>query len=218
MATHFECDYVEAKLGRWGFGLRSRLMAAGWFAGAACIPVLLVLLLLGFIVSSSANRVQLISAISLVWLLAVTPISATGLMGFIFGCQIVDPLYRTTAWRAALRGTLVGFFSYVLFIVAWGVTVTAPTALSRTDSLSDVVSKMAMLFLIGFVVVGWLILIVSGLAGWLIYCVSIKHQNRFIDVPGEIMQTANLWIAIAILIFVANCITLMMLLSKAGEN
>jgi len=138
-------------------------------------------------------------------------------MGFIFGCQIVDPLCRTTAWRAALRGTLVAFSSYVLFIVAWGVSATGPTDLSWRDSLSRAVSQMAMLFLLGFVLVGWLILIAGALAGWLLYRVAIKHQSRFIDVPGEIVQTANLWIAVAILIFVANCITLV-LLSKAGQN
>jgi len=218
MVTHYECDYVEATSGRWGLGLKARLLAAGWFAGAACVPVCAFFLFIWVMMANAGSDVRFTQeTIRFVWLFAAIPISAAALMGFMFGCQIVDPLFRTTAWRAALRGTLVAFLSYVLFVVGYGVSAAVSTDLPRTDSLIHGVSVMAFVFFIGLVLVGWLILIAGGLSGWLLYRVSKKHQGRFIDVPGESIQTAKLWIAVAILMFLANCVTLSLLV-RLGEN
>ena len=218
MVTNFDSDYVEASLSTWGLGLKARLMAAGWFAGAACVPVIFFFLLFWMGMGGSAGSgFRLDVTIWILWLFAAIPISAAALLGFTLGSQIIDPLYRTTAWRAALRGTLVAFFSYVLFAIACAVSVAASTDSSQTASLSDAASMMVMLFLFGFVFVGWLILIVGAFAGWLLYRVSNKNHGCFLDVPGETGQAASLSIVIAILVFLSNCAVLL-LLGKPGQN
>src|SRR5258707_1328666 len=118
MVIDLNSDYVEASLSRWGLGLKARLVAASWFAGAACVPVIFFFLLFGMgIGGNGGNGFRLDLVIWILWLFAVIPISAAALLGFTFGGQIIDPLYRTTAWGAALRGTLVALLSYVLFVI-----------------------------------------------------------------------------------------------------
>jgi len=205
MVTNLESDYVEVTSGSVELGLKARLMTAGWFAGAACIPISLIFLLCGAMKFNSLSDLTFSHVLWFVWLIGTIPVSAAALMGFIFGCRIVDPFYPTTPGRAALRGTLVAFFSYVLFVMAYGVSITLLSTNYREASLSAAVSMMVVVFLFGFVLVGWLLLIVGALAGWLLYRTASNDPGRFLGVPGDSVETVNLWISIAIVLYLAIC-------------
>jgi len=206
MATDFESEYVEVTPGSLGLGLKARLMVAAWFAGSACIPVLFFFVFSWAISSNS----RFDAALWFIWLFAAIPISSAALLGFIFGCQIVDPYSRITSGRAALRGMALASFSFVLTIVACGMLAAVSTNLSWSDSLVRSAEIMFLTFIFGFFVVGWLVVIIGALAGWLLYRVSSKDSALFLKGPDESMATAKLSIAIAILLFLMNCASLLL--------
>ena len=96
-------------------------------------------------------------------------------------------------------------FSFVLMCTACGMLAAMSTSLPWSKSLSRAAEITFVMFVSGFFVVGWLVVIVGALAGWLLYQVSSMDPARFLDVPGESVASANLWIAIAILLFLVNC-------------
>jgi len=218
MVTNLDSDYVQVTHGRWKLGLKARLMAAGWFAAAACVPVFLTILVFGTALGGGAGSGFGFGwVIWFLWLFALIPVSAAMLLGFIFGGRIVDPIHRSTGRRAALWGTLVASCSYVLLSAAWAGSITLSSNPYRPASLSDAASSFLMLLFLGSILVGWLILGVGAVAGYLLYLASRDDPGRFVDAPGESVKTPNLWIAIAMLLFLANCAGLL-LLSMPGQN
>jgi hypothetical protein len=136
-------------------------------------------------------------------------------MGFIYGCRIIDPLYSISAGGAALRGALVAFFSYVLFITLYGVIVL--TNFLKAASLSDAAGIIVLVFVVGFILVGWLLLIIGAVAGWLLFRVSRKDPASFLNLPRVNVRTSNQWIIMAILLFLSNCAGVLFLV-KPGQN
>jgi hypothetical protein len=168
MVTNLDSGYVEVTPGM-GCGLKGRLITAGWFTGAAIVPVFFFFVLTEAMTSNAGSGARSGIAVRGVWLFAVLPISTAALMGFIFGWQIVDPNQRTTPTYAALQGMLVALFSYVLFTIVFGAWLTWADASSGAVSVSTVVPMLITIFLVGFVFVGWLVLIAGAIAGWLLF-------------------------------------------------
>jgi hypothetical protein len=199
----FNYDSSVGSIENWELGLVPRLITAGWFAVAACIPVAFFFLVFGGIWSNSLQGVDLRS----VWFFGGIPISAAALLGFSVGYRIVDPFYNNTAGGAALRGTLVSFLSYVLFMAAYGALAALSTGSPQTNSLENSLGMLLVVFLFGLFYVGWLILIAGAVAGWLLFLASdhsVFHKY-VINSPKVTVNTAYCWTALAILLYLANC-------------
>jgi len=161
-------DSGESGMPKGELGLRPRMISAAWFSVAAIVPVVFFFLTFGGVWTDGFAHIELWS----LWFFCAIPISAAALCGFSVGYRIIDPMNETTAWRAALRGALVAILSYVLFMAAYGVLAVVLSGSRQNGSVVDTVSTLLTIFLIGVVLVGWLILISGAVAGWLLFVAS----------------------------------------------
>jgi Ankyrin repeats (3 copies)/Ankyrin repeat len=142
-------------------GLRPRLIAAGWFAATACVPIIAFFGLIGRIVYLQPSDVaEPIVASAFVFL----PISMAAFFGFLTGSSILNESVVRGSFSAATRGALVAILSYFGFALAYGSVVVFQTS-RNPDALAGVIK----VFLIGAVLVGWLIVITGALGGWLLF-------------------------------------------------
>jgi hypothetical protein len=141
-----------------------RLFASIWFAMAALIPVIFVMVISFFLFEIDITISDfLLSAVLL-------PISSAAICGFIFGSAILDRSRVKTSAEAKNRGFNVAVFSYILYNL-----MLLPTAFLINYSngieptTSNVIGGVALIFFYGSIFVGWLILIVGSYAGWLLH-------------------------------------------------
>ncbi len=131
----------------------------------------------------------------------VIPISCAAGAGLWIGGQLVDPENPLTTRQAITRGALVAVLAYVLTFLALDIWFTARTLLSAISDFMgrqhlDVPSTLGGLWiyffmtqilwwtsglLAGLMLVGWIIIPVGGLAGWLL---SRYYQPHHPFVPG----------------------------------
>lgn len=119
---------------------------------------------------------------------SVIPISCAAGAGLWIGGQLVDPENPLTTRQAIARGALVAVLAYVLTFLALDIWFTVKTSLSAISDFMgrqhlDVPSTLGGLWiyffmtqilwwtsglLAGLMLVGWIIIPVGGLAGWLL--------------------------------------------------
>ena len=145
--------------------LSKRSLFAGiWFALAASIPVAYVFLSFGELKPKIIADSELLTAL--------VPILISGLIGSFLGSSILNPAKMKSGWRASVRGFLISLLTYVLFIFLAAVSSIIPS-----DDPFNVIVFWGFGFLFGFYFVGWLILLVGTLAGWLLFILRMKIVN-----------------------------------------
>jgi hypothetical protein len=139
-----------------------------WFAIAAVIPVAYYFL--------RFSNGPLLFADSPA-LSAGTPILIASLCGLLLGSSILNADDVRTAGQAIMRGLIVALLSYLLLF-----TVSALILAFNNDDLAGLVVTWAIIFLMGLLIVGWLIAIIGAIAGWLLYLYRLK----VIDGQGKV--------------------------------
>lgn len=134
-----------------------RLLAAAWFACAGAIPGIL------FLMVATRNDHPNPSAWFYILGTWLVTIALAAFYGSTFGARILDPLDVGTGAQAFWQGTVVAGFSFVTFIFLLSLY----SGLQR-GSL-DFLSAFVLLMVFGSMLVGWAVLLVGGLAGWLLF-------------------------------------------------
>ena len=147
--------------------LARRSIAGIWFALAAVIPIAFYFLWIW-----EGNWKQF-DAIFL-FLFLGAPILIAGLCGFLLGSSILDPDETKTPGRAMVYGLMVALLSYLLLFITSALILGL-----RSDDPTEFVMGWAVIFVFGFIYVGWLIAMVGAVGGALLYSYRLKKfDNR----------------------------------------
>lgn len=152
-------------------GLLPRMIASGWFAGAACLPIVFFFGVIGrsfFIKPSDATN--LIVACTFIFL----PVSMAAFFGFSFGTRIMNDQIVSRASRAVIHGMLIAALSYLGFMLAYTVIILLVTSRDPFEIFTGILR----LFAVGAILVGWLILLIGAFSGWLLFKVSSRIRAR----------------------------------------
>lgn len=192
-------------------GLLPRVIAAGWFAFAACIPVIFFF----FVFAGGANGSERTDSQGW-WFFADLPVSIAALLGFTTGSRILDSTRTRSGARAIVRGVMVAALSYLGLVVINIVLaiVFSPGQSIGNESVESAVGWILIIYGIGAIYVGWIVLIAGGLAGGLLYMTSLSKTLAVSLRKAHRVRrnTVYAWTAVATLILiVANAITLLVL-------
>ena len=191
-------------------GLLPRLIAAGWFAGFACVPIIFFIVVFAR-GDTSANR----SDSRGLWFFAELPISIAAFCGFTIGSRILDVIRKTNPLRVMLRGIAVAVSSYLGMIVT---NIVLAIMFSRRESMGGQsilrgLQWILIMYGIGAIFIGWIIVIAGGIAGLLL---SLTSQTKIlratlIKAHRVSRNTVYAWIAaVALILFAANALILLL--------
>ena len=190
-------------------GLFPRIISAGWFALAACIPVGFFILAFGGVTLVRSLEVEGgidYRTLGALWLFGEVPVVIAAFFGFTVGSRIVDPFTDTSAGRAALRGIGVAGLSYVVFMAFYIASIAVQYFSNNGDSgfLAYVILAM---ILVSLLTMGWLIVLSGALAGWLLCGLSCRTNfcEWLLNTPRISVTNRNVWIAIAASIVGLSC-------------
>lgn len=158
-------DAVEElrRINLWEMVRHPRLLATAWFAVAGAIPGLLVILLAS-LGGDAPPRLVLV-----IWMATIL---IAALYGAALGALILDPTRVGTGSQAFLQGGVVAGFSFVTFVFLFSLF------LSFQSGHFDFFTAFFALMLYGSLLFGWLVLLVGGLAGWLLFR---KYRHSVVD-------------------------------------
>ncbi len=145
----------RANISSYGLKLLRGLLAGFWFAAASTIPILFLIILLDKNFPTFGFRRRSIVALSIL---------LSGIVGLFYGSAILNAEKIKNGFQASARGMFVGLLSYLLLYTVFAI----PSAFIGPDIFSGLLA-MSVFFWIGFVVVGWLVIITGTLAGWFLY-------------------------------------------------
>ncbi len=171
--------------------VRRRLLAAGWTAAVALIPVVIFTVQFGFF-----------QELAVFLIFSVMPVVCAAMAGFWAGGPLVDPARSLTTRQAIIRGVMVALLAYLLGFALLSVGFVAGTMLTgfreltsgqNTDPVKLISGLLVSLLYMeilwwtsalatGLVMIGWLIAPLGGLAGWLL---SRYYQPRRPFVFGQ---------------------------------
>jgi hypothetical protein len=146
--------------------LTRRSLAGIWFALAGAIPVVFYFLLMW---EGGRNRFD----VDLLLLFVGTPVLIAGICGFLLGYSILDPGEIKTSGQAMMRGLLVALLSYLLFFITSALIVAV-----RNNNEPGFLIGWVVVFIYGFLYVGWLIAVVGVVGGWLLYLYRLKSFDN----------------------------------------
>lgn len=145
----------------------SSLFAGVWFSAASCIPVIYT-----FIISRSPDF-----SITTILLYAIIPISIAFFFGGALGSDILNPNKVTTSTKAILEGIKIALFSFVVYVLAFGLftafyqTIFNPNSQDflTVDFMKNLLLGLVLSGIVGSIMVGWLVIIAGAIAGWLLF-------------------------------------------------
>ena len=199
-------------------GLRPRLIAAVWFASAALLPVILFFVVFGgwsFLILGKWDAGDRDLNILMVWLFGVVPVSAAAFWGFTVGSRLTDENKTTTPLRAAIRGISLALLSYLLFMAFYFGTVALASVLpNQNQSLKEFPVWFFLIFVLGLVYVGWLIVIAGAIAGPLLadLATSSRFGKELRSSPRVSTRQARIWAGLAAFLFLSNYVIVVLLL------
>src|SRR6266404_3585794 len=187
-------DSVEQEEEFLQLGLVPRIIAGGWFAGAACIPIIF------FFVLFSRGLVWEPAIVSIYILL---PVSLATFFGFSLGSRILNDRIVTGGWSAAIHGASVAMLSYCGF---WLAELVILVTITNKD-VADIFRSMLTGIMVGTILVGWLVLLAGSLAGWLL--IRFSNQSIYPLTTTWTSKSAasrmNFWAAGVLLVVLVIC-------------
>jgi hypothetical protein len=167
---------MEERSDKTALGLTPRLIAAGWFAVAALVGLAAVILVLSPSALVGERPMQAGETASSVVAFLLFPAWVASFFGFAFGARILDLQKPRSAPRSMLIGMVVAILSYLtmplanlLAIIIFG---------SRNAMLASPTKALYWILLVwgvGAVLVGWLLVIIGGVAGFLLFKFSLAN-------------------------------------------
>lgn len=141
-----------------------RLLLAGvWFGIAAIIPVAYYLLRFGDVGLPIFGGSMILTA--------VVPVVIAAVCGALLGSTILEPAETKTPLAAAIRGLMVGLLSFLLLF-----TIPAIISLVTSPDFLGTAVGFGIFFLYGLFIVGWLVVAVGAISGWLLYVVGLRNK------------------------------------------
>ena len=168
-------------------GLMPRLIATGWFAVAACIPVFCFMVIFGQTAIFMGG---------FLFFFGVVPISLAAFFGFSVGVKILDPVSSTSKLWAAARGVAVAVLSHLVFM----------TLFLLQFEVSEPAPAFGFAFMVvicGLVITLLPVAFVGGLAGWWLCNLSLRRDlwEKLLNLPRVSTTTANIWtLAVGLLV------------------
>jgi hypothetical protein len=149
--------------------------------------------------------------LAVVALLAV-PAAIASFFGFTLGSRILDLQQKRSAPRSVVLGMLIAFLSYLtmpIFHLVWVLILGGP-GFDYQNALATNAYWILAVWGVGAILVGWLLLIVGGTAGFLLFKFSLAEtkQRKLAQFPRVSRQTAYTWIAIAALFLITVIVLL----------
>ena len=145
--------------------LKQRAVAGVWFMAAGVIPTFFIAMLLlnttdfagnSFIQSGRAT-------VEFVFWFIFMPLILTGILGSVLAAGILDQQKLRGGWQSALRGLLVLVTAFLLFSVVISLHETSE------NGYQTFLRTWILMLMFGSVAVGWLVVMVGILAGWLLH-------------------------------------------------
>ena len=183
-------------------GLLPRLIAAGWFAAAALIPIVFF-----FVIFSGEGRSPDASRSSGVWFFVGLPVSLAAFYGFVIGCRILDRQRNRSPFRVMLLGIAVAAFSYLsmpaIHMMAAILFPQPPTIWD--ESLSRMFYWMLLIYGVGAILVGWLVVFAGAVAGLMLDWLSGKERlwKMLTKAPRVTKRRAYGFIGVAAIILIS---------------
>jgi uncharacterized membrane protein len=143
------------------------LFAGVWFSAASCIPVIFT-----FLVSPNPHF-----SFTVILLFVLIPISVTFFSGLALGSDILNPNKVKTSKEAMIKGLMVALLSYVIFVLLFALYTgfyqtifdRNPHEFLTVDFAKNLLFGLVLVGIFGSIVVGWLVLIIGTIAGWLLF-------------------------------------------------
>ena len=150
--------------------------AGMWFSAASCVPVIFTHL------TSPNPHISF----TVILLYVLIPISIAFIFGVTLGSDILNPNKVRTAKEAMIKGLNVSLLSYVVFVLLFalyfGIYQTIfdrnPHEFLTVDFAKNLLFGLVIVVFFGTIVVGWLVLIVGTLAGWLLFKCRLVSKLR----------------------------------------
>jgi ankyrin repeat protein len=181
-------------------GLLPRLIAAGWFACAACIPIIFFFGVIGrvFFFGPSAATDPMVASTYI-----LLPISMAAFLGFSVGSRILNDRIVKRGWSAVIHGALVAILSYFGFILGYAAIV----SLATFREPLDIISSFLQVFFLGAVLVGWLIVLAGAFSGWLLFRVGRNRLRARLSAATKRSRSRylNLWAAMMLFAVLFVC-------------
>jgi len=198
-----QLDPVEPEEDHLELGLSPRMIAAGWFACAACIPIIFLFVVLFGLVGR-----RLFEGLSgkdplLAGIYVLLPISMAAFFGFLVGSRILNDRIVTGGVSAAIHGAFVAILSYCGSCLANAVFV---ASINSKESF-EVIGSAFTVFVAGAILMGWLIILAGSFAGWQLFRYS-NNSIRPLTTTWTTNRTAfrmNLWAAAMLLLVLFIC-------------
>jgi len=156
-----------------------RLFAGVWFAVAGAIPTTIAFLFVGeWMEIGRDNFGSEFSSLFTYLFYLLLPILAAGVSGCTFGAMLMKPNFIPSSPRAVWQGIMVGLLFYILFAFALSIGYTILFAIGgSTRNPIDNFLGMLGIASVGAVMFGWLVLLVGGLAGWVLFRIRISQNG-----------------------------------------
>lgn len=180
--------------------LQPKLLAAGWFAATACIPILAFFGIIGrifFITLSTAADPTVAS------LFIAVPVSIATFLGFVIGSRILNDAIVIRSRSAAIYGAVVAILSYFGFMLTYTVILLA----NMPKQIGEVMGSMLKVFAIGAILVGWLIILAGAFSGWLLFRFSRKSLRAPVSTwtTKSTAQRLNYWAVVVLVVVLVIC-------------
>jgi hypothetical protein len=173
-------------------GWLPRLIAGAWFGVAACIPVVFFFLAFG-----KGGDVETKQDVLTVWLFILVPVSIACVLGSTIGVRILD---MSPAPPAALIGVAVAVLSYLglALVHISSMSLLRGDNLNNNQTIGDRLNMAITIYVVGAILVGWLIVISGGVAGTLLRIVSrTRILAGLINNSPRVSSTTALGLTIA---------------------
>jgi hypothetical protein len=105
------------------------------------------------------------------FLAGLLPMLCAGLSGYYFAAALLDPDGDFTPWRAAGRGIITAFAGFGIYclVAAFGFTVVTAFQRGLLEAAATFFTALGLMSIAGLLLVGWLLVLVGGAGGWLLW-------------------------------------------------
>lgn len=184
-------------------GLGPRVVAATWFGGTACIPIVLFFAIFGR--NADFEPAALLDG-AVASIYVALPICMAAFFGFTIGSKILDSQCVTHAAPAAGYGMIVAVLSYCGMMGGFGLIMTFGGI--ATGGYLPAISSLLLIAVFGAFYIGWAIVLFGAIGGWLLFRWAWNSLNAptISWVHKDVALRLNAWALAALLVAMLACL------------